>query len=29
MPGDNVLLPMGTLNDNHVMYGSWDMERDG
>ena len=29
MPGDIVLLPMCTINDNHVMYDSCDMERNG
>ena len=28
-PGDIVILHMCTTNDNHMMYGSWDMERDG
>ena len=26
--GDNIILHKGTINDNHLMYGSWDMERD-
>ena len=29
MPGDIVILHMCTINDNHIMYGSWDMEPDG
>ena len=28
MPGDIIILHMYTINDNHMMYGSWDMERD-
>ena len=28
-PGDIITLHMCTINDNHMMYGSWDMERDG
>ena len=28
MPGD-IILPMCTTKDNHMMHGSWDMERDG
>ena len=28
-PGDIIILHMCTINDNHMMYGSWDMERDG
>ena len=28
-PGDIIILHMCTINDNHIMYGSWDMERDG
>ena len=28
-PGDNIVLQMCTINDNHMMYGSWDMKRDG
>ena len=28
-PGDTIILHMCTINDNHMMYGSWDMERDG
>ena len=28
-PGDIIILHICTINDNHVMYGSWDMERDG
>ena len=27
-PGDIIILHMCTINDNHMMYGSWDMERD-
>ena len=27
-PGDIVILHMCTINDNHMMYGSWDMEQD-
>ena len=26
-PGDPIILHMCTINDNHMMYGSWDMER--
>ena len=26
---DNIILYMCTLKDNHMMYGSWDMECDG
>ena len=29
MPGDINILYMYTINDNHVMYGSWDMEHNG
>ena len=29
MPGDIIILHMCTINDNHMMYGSWDMECDG
>ena len=29
MSWDIILLHMHTINDNHMMYGSWDMERDG
>ena len=25
-PGDIIILQMYTINDNHMMYGSWDME---
>ena len=25
-PGDITILHMFTINDNHIMYGSWDME---
>ena len=27
-PGDIIILHMCTLNNNHMMYGSWDMECD-
>ena len=27
-PGDIIVLHICTINDNHMMYGSWDMERD-
>ena len=27
-PGDVIILHMFTINDDHMMYGSWDMERD-
>ena len=27
-PGDIIILQMSTINDNHMMYGSWDMKRD-
>ena len=27
--GDIIILQMCTINDNHMMYGSWDMKRDG
>ena len=27
-PGDIITLHMCTINDNHMMYGSWDMEHD-
>ena len=26
-PGDIIILHICTINDNHMMYGSWDMER--
>ena len=26
-PGDIIILRICTINDNHMMYGSWDMER--
>ena len=29
MSGDIIILHMCTINDNHMMYGSSDMERDG
>ena len=28
-PGDIIILHMCTINANHMMYGSWDIERDG
>ena len=28
-PGDIIILHRCTINDNHMMYGSWDMKRDG
>ena len=28
-PGDIIILHRCTINDNHMMYGYWDMERDG
>ena len=28
-PGDITILHMCTINDDHMIYGSWDMERDG
>ena len=28
LPGDIILFHMCTINDNHMMYGSWDMEHD-
>ena len=28
LPGDIIILHMCTLNDNHMMYGYWDIERD-
>ena len=27
-PGDITILHMCTINDNHLMYGSWDMDRE-
>ena len=27
--GDIIILHMCTMNDNHMIYGSWDMKRDG
>ena len=27
-PGDIIILHISTKNDNHMMYGSWDMEHD-
>ena len=27
-PGDTITLHMCTINDNHMMYGPWDMEHD-
>ena len=29
MPEDIILLHMYTINDNHMVYGSWDIEHDG
>ena len=29
MPGDIIILHMCIINDNHMMYGYWDMERNG
>ena len=29
LPGDIILFHMCTINDNHMMYGSWDMEHGG
>ena len=28
-PGDIIILHIFTINDNHMMYGSWNMKRDG
>ena len=28
-PGDIIILQICTKNDDHMMYGSWDMVRDG
>ena len=28
IPGDIIILHMSTLNQNHLMYDSWDMEHD-
>ena len=28
LPRDIIILQMCTINDNHMMYCSWDMERD-
>ena len=28
VPADIIILQMCTINDNYMMYGSWDMERD-
>ena len=28
-PGDIIILHMCTINDNHMMYGWWDIEHDG
>ena len=28
-PGDIIILHICTRNDNHIIYGSWDVERDG
>ena len=27
--GDIIILHVCTINDNHIMYVSWDMKRDG
>ena len=27
--GDIIILQMSIINDNHMIYGSWDMEGDG
>ena len=27
-PGDIIILHKGTINDDHMMYGSWDMKCD-
>ena len=27
-PGDTIILHLCTTNDDHIMYGSWDMERE-
>ena len=29
LPADIIVLHMCTINDNHIMYGSWDMECNG
>ena len=29
IPGNIIILHRFTINDNHMMYGSWDMKRDG
>ena len=29
LPGDIITLHICTINDNHMIYGSWDMECDG
>ena len=29
LPGDIIILPKCKINDNHMMYGSWDTERNG
>ena len=29
IPGDITISHMCTINDNHMMYGSWDIERNG
>ena len=29
MPGDIIILHMCTINDNHMMYGSWHIKHDG
>ena len=28
MPGDIIIVHMCIINDNHIRYGSWDMDRD-
>ena len=28
IPGDIIILYMYTINDNHIIYGSWDMEHE-
>ena len=28
-PGDIIILHKCTINDNHILYGSWDMKHDG
>ena len=29
IPRDIIILQRCTINENHMMYGSWDMEHDG